>query len=377
MFETEADTAAESLNTKKKNYLSVAILLLIILFFIVGPTLVWALNHFFVDRPLKYLLAEDERNHSVKASAHWGGWIDPNELVFNVDGLTDKASRLDVFRVFLQYADAVKNKRYSRVILASQGRSKFSIDGAYFQELGDEYSTQNPMYTIRTFPPRVSTMDGTHPFHEYDGGLFVVLGAEMQQFSDFSDQWYLNDLRNSISTSPEDADSGKANFDPCESLREQDPHCGWKAHWEDSAVSVNAIDGTKTEFLTMESLDPDGTDDGDLHYATLKLCFDNGKLCGGKSIGVGVRVHGMLDDSDYNTAVRYKFDDGSPVRQAWGVSDDHEMLFPFGREKQFAAELGQHRKLILEFSYFEKAPRTVNFDLTGLDAAMKSKGLNF
>ena len=168
-------------------------------------------------------------------------------------------------------------------------------------------------------------------------------------------------------------------FDPCQSIREADPHCGWNAHWEDSGISVNKIDGSKTEFLETESLDADGMDYGDLHYATLTLCFENGKLCHGQSIGVAVKVHGMVspsdDESEYSTSVRLRFDDGAPTRQTWGISDDHDALFPRGHEKQFATQLKQHKKLILEFSYYEKAPRTVSFDLTGLDGAMQLKGL--
>jgi hypothetical protein len=40
-------------------------------------------------------------------------------------------------------------------------------------------------------------------------------------------------------------------------LRSTDPHCcGWKPHWETSGLSTNPIDGTKTEFLTTESVTP-------------------------------------------------------------------------------------------------------------------------
>jgi hypothetical protein len=168
-------------------------------------------------------------------------------------------------------------------------------------------------------------------------------------------------------------------FDPCSTLREIDPHCGWKPHWEDSGPSVNQIDGAKTEFVEMDSSDPDGEDSGDLHYAALRLCFNNGKLCHGDTIGIGVNVHGMVDpvyDSEYSTQVRYRFDGQSPLRATWGISDNHETLFPSGHEKTFASELLKHKELVLEFSYYEKAPRTITFDLSGLDGALKVKGLS-
>ena len=343
---------------------------------ILGGT--WAVNYFTVNTKLQHVLSTDPRNRVCKANAHFGGWVNPRTLVFDVTGITGDATRLDIFRAFLEFAEAMKDRHFTKVVLAARGTSKFTLDGNYFQELGREYSTQNPMYTVRTFPPHLAAMDGTKPFSEYDGGLFAVLQKEMEQFTDFSDQWYLKDLQAGSPSLASDA-SGAATFDPCESVRESDPHCGWKPHWEDSGTSVSAIDGVKTEFLSIESTEPDGIDFGNLHYADLRICFENGKLCGGKHVGVGVTVHGMLAsagyDSEYSTAVRLKFDDDKPISQMWGISDSHDTLFPYGKEGQFLSQLTQHNKLVLEFSYYEKAARTVTFDLAGLTEKMKLDNL--
>ena len=169
--------------------------------------------------------------------------------------------------------------------------------------------------------------------------------------------------------------------DPCQGLSETNPHCGWTPHREDSGISTNAIDGTKTEFLSIESTDADGIDFGNLHYADLRICFEDGKVCGGNHVAVAVKVHGMVASlgyeagQQYNTPVRLKFDDDKPASQTWGISDSHDALFPYGREKQFLAQLVQHNKLVLEFSYYEKAPRTVTFDTSGLADKMKTANL--
>jgi hypothetical protein len=174
---------------------------------------------------------------------------------------------MDVFRAFLQYAQAMKDRDFAKVILAARGTSKFTLDGSYFRELGREYTTQNPMYTIRTFPTHLVAMDGSKPFSEYQGGILAVLEKEMEQFTDFSDQWYVKDFQASaLPVSSTAAPKSEAGFDPCESLRDTDPHCGSKPHWESSGVSTNAIDGTKTEFVSIESSDADGMDFGKLHY---------------------------------------------------------------------------------------------------------------
>jgi hypothetical protein len=222
-------------------------------------------------------------------------------------------------------------------------------------------------------------MDGSKPFLEYEGGILAVLQKEMEQFNEFSNQWYVNDFAVIASPVSNNEARSEANFDPCESLRATDPHCGWKSHWESSGVSTNAIDGTKTEFLSLESSDADGIDFGKLHYAELRICFENGKLCEGQHVGVGITVHGTLAsegyETEYSTPVRLKLDAERPLSQTWGISDSHETLFPYGHEKQFLDQLMKHNKLVLEFSYYEKSARTVTFDLSGLADQIKEENL--
>ena len=290
---------------------------------------VWAFNYLSVDRPLQNALHADARDQVVSARAHYDNWVDPNTLVFDLTSVSGSATRMDVFRTFLQFASVMKDRRFGIVILAAHGKKRFTLDGSYFRQLGQEYGDQNPIYTIRTFPIHVSDMDGTKPFSEYTGGILGVLGKEMDQFSEFSDRWYLNDSR------PSSAES--APTDPCATVIESDPHCGWKPHWENSGVSVNAIDGATTEFLSLESTDADRYDYGKLDYARLRICFENGKLCGGNNVSVGVKVGGMVAPMNYerskDTSVRLRFDDEKPVNQVWGISDSNDALFPFGHEK--------------------------------------------
>jgi len=176
-----------------------------------------------------------------------------------------------------------------------------------------------------------------------------------------------------------EAGNSAKSFDPCDAVRDIDPHCGWKPHWYSTAASKNAIDGTENQFLSLDSTDADGSDYGRLHYAELRLCFENRKLCGHRSVGVGVKVHGMVSplsyDSTYSTPVRLKFDDEKPIRETWGISDSHDMLFPSGHEKPFLSQLIAHKKLVLEFSYYEKAPRTITFELSGLKKEIQADGL--
>jgi hypothetical protein len=178
------------------------------------------------------------------------------------------------------------------------------------------------------------------------------------------------------------ATQSDATLDPCAAFLERDPHCGWKPHWDDTGAITNALDGTKREFLSLESTDADGVDYDRLHYATLRLCFQDGKPCGGESVTVGFRVHGMVrsldDDNQYLTAVRFRFDKEQLIKEHWTIADSREAFGPPSGKKVhlFLSQLLQHEKLILEFSYDEHSPRTLTFDLPGLAERMKSAGLS-
>jgi hypothetical protein len=170
----------------KKPLLFLALLLLLV----GGGVGVWLYNNVVANTPLQRVLASDPRDSVVKEHAKFDGWFDVNTLVFDVDSVSGEATRMDVLRSFLQYAEAMKAHRVRKVILACRGIPKFQMEGSYFQQLGMEFSAQNPMYTIRTLPINVTAMDGSHPYSEYEGGLLGVLSKEMEQFGDFSDRWY-------------------------------------------------------------------------------------------------------------------------------------------------------------------------------------------
>ena len=46
----------------------------------------------------------------------------------------------------------MKDKRYKRVELSYRGTTKFSIDGASFHKIGDEYAKRNFDYVLYTVP---------------------------------------------------------------------------------------------------------------------------------------------------------------------------------------------------------------------------------
>lgn len=154
---------------------------------------IWLYNQTSLQGPLSKVLDSDSRNKNVIAKAHFDGWINTSTVVFDLSDVSGESSAMDIFRVFLQFAQSQKEHRYDKVILAAYGENKFVVPGDYFHDLGAEYGSQNPMYTIRTFPHHVTSMSGEHPFPEYTGGLLGVLNKEMEEFNDMNKQWYQND----------------------------------------------------------------------------------------------------------------------------------------------------------------------------------------
>lgn len=194
----ESDTPVVAVATdlqlpKKPTLLLLAVLGLILL---AGCTVggVWMYNETTLQKPLQRMLVADPRNHVVRAKAHFDGWINTHSVVFDLTDVAGDSSQMDVFRVLLQYAREQKDHPYQHIILAAYGQKKFVVPGEYFQQLGREYDTQNPIYIVRTFSHHVSAMDGEEPFPEPDGGMLWVLKEEMEQFNDLNKRWYLDDF---------------------------------------------------------------------------------------------------------------------------------------------------------------------------------------
>jgi len=157
MAEAEPIAVQQARPNKSRNLVIGACALLVV----AGVVGIWLFNYVSANRPLQRVLTTYPRNQVVSARAHFGNWVDMDTLVFDLTSISGSATRMDVFRAFLQYAEAMKDRHFTKVILSARGTGKFTLDGDYFQELGKEFGGQNPMYTIRTFPIHLAAMDGS------------------------------------------------------------------------------------------------------------------------------------------------------------------------------------------------------------------------
>jgi hypothetical protein len=152
-------------------------------------------NHVLLQRPMNDVLQHDPRNTGIAVSVHYGTYVNPALLIYDLKGVSGNNTMTDVFRVFLQFADRMQARRFEMVELCYRGRPKFTIHGEYFQKLGAEYRTQNPVYTVRTFPENLLRPNGSRAYPEWTGGLFGVLAKQMEDVAAFHRSWYLDEFK--------------------------------------------------------------------------------------------------------------------------------------------------------------------------------------
>ncbi len=134
----------------------------------VGTPLVAALigysaNVLLLQEPVNDILRENAALRGMKVSAHYQYWVVPGVVVYDLEELSFRQTPIDVHTAFLEFAKKLKEKRYSRVDLSYRGTKKFSIDGASFARLGEEYSKRNFDYVLYSFPRLFQAAEGTPP----------------------------------------------------------------------------------------------------------------------------------------------------------------------------------------------------------------------
>ena len=120
-------------------------------------------------------------------------WISSSEIVFDIRSVDGSISMADMTRRLLKAAEALKDKKFQRVFLAYKGEERFYLDGSYFNQLGEERSFQNPVYTIRTLPEHVFKPDGTPAFETWTGGWLGVMSKQLEDSNEFHRQWWVNE----------------------------------------------------------------------------------------------------------------------------------------------------------------------------------------
>jgi hypothetical protein len=143
----------------------------------------YSANVFLLQEPVDDVLHKNAAFHGMQVSAHYEYWVVPGVVVYDLKQISFRQTPIDVHTAFLEFAKSVKDKRYKRVDLSYKGVTKFSIDGASFQRLGNEYAKRNFDYVLYTFP---------RLFHRSDGNRSADV-TQRDALLDFHRHWYGDD----------------------------------------------------------------------------------------------------------------------------------------------------------------------------------------
>lgn len=147
-----------------------------------------------VHRHMAAVVDGDPRNEGMQVRAHYGSYVNPQVIVYDLRDVSGDMTPMDVTRALLQFAQAMKGRSFEKVVLAHRGDPRFMLRGDYFQQLGEEYDIQNPVYTLRTMPQNVLELDGSPAFETWTGGLLGVVGGQLEDFNTLHARWYIEDM---------------------------------------------------------------------------------------------------------------------------------------------------------------------------------------
>jgi hypothetical protein len=157
---------------------------------LVGTPLVAALvgysaNMFLLQQPMDDVLHESAAFRGMEVSTHYQYFVVPGVVVYDLRQLSVRQTPIDVHTALLEFAKKVRDKRYSRVELSYKGTTKFSIDGASFRRLGEEYANKNFDYVLYTFPRLFRAEDRAR--------VPSATASDRDALMQFHKQWYGDD----------------------------------------------------------------------------------------------------------------------------------------------------------------------------------------
>jgi hypothetical protein len=112
----------------------------------------YSANIFLLQEPMNDVLRQNVAFSGMNVSAHYEYWVVPGVVVYDLRELSFRQTPIDVHTAFLEFAKSMRQAKVKRVELSYRGTTKFTIDGAAFHRLGDEYAKRNFDYVLYTFP---------------------------------------------------------------------------------------------------------------------------------------------------------------------------------------------------------------------------------
>jgi hypothetical protein len=151
---------------------------------------VYGLNNLQLQSKVDFVILMDSRNKGVEVEVYYESPFNYRVIVYDMKGVSGDKSFADVFRVFLQFAERMRDSDLDYVKLAYQGRVKYILMGEDFKLVGLQYSLgENPVYIVRTFPEKLLLPNGRNAFPKWEGGLLAVTAKQLEDFNTFMKTW--------------------------------------------------------------------------------------------------------------------------------------------------------------------------------------------
>ncbi len=177
---------AEQPSTGRKRWRRYAVTSALLAVVAVFTVVVW--NNYTLQRLVEDVIYSDPRNWGIEVSVYYEPFR--NSIVYDLKSVSGDKSFADVFRVFLQFAAEIKDRKLEYVKLAYNGRVKYILPGEDFYSVGLMYSYgENPIYIIRTFPEKLLLPNGRHAFLKWEGGILAVTARQLEDFNTFMKTW--------------------------------------------------------------------------------------------------------------------------------------------------------------------------------------------
>jgi predicted nucleic acid-binding Zn ribbon protein len=144
----------------------------------------YSANAVLLQQPVNDVLRGSAAFNGMEISAHYQYYVVPGVVVYDLRSIGVRQTPIDVHTAFLEFAKTLRDKRYKRVELSYRGTTKFSIDGASFHKIGEEYTKRNFDYVLYTVP-RLFHREGSPPASPATSDRDALL--------QFHRQWYGND----------------------------------------------------------------------------------------------------------------------------------------------------------------------------------------
>ncbi len=153
---------------------------------LIAAVIGYSANALLLQQPADDVLRENAAFKGMDVSAHYEYYMVPGVVVYDLRTIGVRQTPIDVHTAFLEFAKKLRDKRYKRVELSYRGTTKFSIDGASFHKIGDEYAKQNFNYALYTVP-RLFHREGPSP------AAVTQATSDRDALLQFHRQWYGDD----------------------------------------------------------------------------------------------------------------------------------------------------------------------------------------